>query len=90
MKLPAAALAGIEDMVSSFLPYEDNYQSQTKQSSIIDIIYQQLADSDLKYEKWRGFVFHIMKKIDDSEKLQKDVDDIVLNLKTELDNYDEK
>lgn len=90
MKLPAAALASIEDMVSSFLPYDDNCQSKTKQSSIIDTVYQQLVNSDPKYQKWRGFVFHIMKKIDDSKKLQNDVDDLIANLKTEFDEYDEK
>ena len=76
MKLPASAVAQIEAMVHSFLPYESDYEPKTPQSNLIEKLFKAIATPNPQLRQWSGFVMYFMKQVDDNPDKQKDVDTV--------------
>ncbi len=76
MKLPASAVAQIEAMVHSFLPYESDYKPKTPQSNLVKELFKAVATPNPQLRQWSGFVMYFMKQIDDHPDKQKDVDTV--------------
>jgi len=86
MKIPDSALNGISDLLASSLPYEDDYQAQTKQAKIVDRSFNRMVAADESLSKWQGFVWHLLKKIDGSEKMQNTIDAAIADFVKDLEN----
>ena len=77
MKIPAAAMKQIEQTVLAFMPYESDYKYKTKQAEILNTVFQKIVTHEHEMEKWGGFLMNLSKKIYNSPKLQKSIDDII-------------
>jgi transcription termination factor NusB len=90
MKIPAAAMKQIEQAVLSMMPYESDYENQTKQAKILNTVFQKIVSHEPDMNKWQGFLMYISKKIDNSPKLQKSIDAIISDLKQEFTDYEKR
>lgn len=90
MKIPAAAMKQIEQAVLGMMPYESDYENQTKQAKILNIVFQKIIAHEPDMNKWQGFMMYLSKKIDNNQKLQKSIDAIISDLKQEFTAYEKR
>lgn len=87
MKIPAAAMAQMNNMIRGLLPYESEYSPTSRQGRLINGIFSKAAQAEASIKEWEGFAMFLMKKIDESKKLQKSVDDLAESASNELLKY---
>lgn len=87
MRIPAAAMAQMNNMIRGLLPYESDYLATTRQGKLINGIFSKAAQAEASIKEWEGFAMFLMKKIDESKKLQKSVDDLAESANNELTQY---
>ena len=87
MKLPPAAMGQIKKAVVAMMPYESEYEYQSKESKIFNDIYLCVCTHEPEFEEWAGFVMFVSKKIDNSTSLQKSVNAIVHELDIIIKDY---
>lgn len=87
MKIPKVAMNQIKDVVVAMMPYEIGYVCQTKQSRLLSDVFEKIIVNEPDFEEWAGFVQFLSKKIDETEKMQHSIDNIVADLATTIEEY---
>ena len=87
MIIPESAFPQMLKMVTQSLPYEKEFEPATLEAKAAVSILLTITDSDPNLKDVEGFIYHMAKKIDKSDKKQASTKSLLLTLKDILDAY---
>ena len=87
MKIPESAFPQMLKMVTQSLPYEKPFKPATPEARTVVSAIKAVTDRDPNLKDVEGFIYHMAKKIDNSDKKQESTKYLLLSLKDILEAY---